>query len=212
MYANSQYSKFKLGVVPGIPSSRLSALLALQRVEEPEITITLCEVSDNELISGIREGRYDAGISFREATGSYLASQPLWSENMAVAVPLRCPLLNKAKLTVSELLEYPIFRWQAETCPSMDHRISTTLRGDHQNIQHVTSFEMMALWVAAGYGVGLSGEMRIARAHSWKIHMRPLSDGPYEIVTHLLRPTKHPDPVSERLEGRALKIAATGIA
>lgn len=211
MYATSQCSKFKLGVVPGIPSSRLSTLLALQRVEEPEITITLFEVSDDELISGIREGRYDAGISLRGVADPYLTSQPLWSENMAIAVPLRSPLLNKTKLTVGELLEYPVFRWQAEICPSMDHRISTTLCGRRQNIQHVTSFEMMVLWVAAGYGVGLSGQTRIVRAQSWKIHMRPLSDGPYEIVTYLLRPAKHPDPVSERLENRALKIVATGI-
>ena len=37
--------------------------------------------------------------------------------------------------------------------------------------------------------------------------MRPLDDGPYEIVAHLHRPQGQANPVSERFERRALQIA-----
>ncbi|MFO6231843.1 LysR substrate-binding domain-containing protein, partial [Pseudomonas aeruginosa] len=109
-------------------------------------------------------------------------SQPLWVENVAVAVPLGSPLVAQAKITLAELLDYPVFRWPAEACLLLDQRLSF-LPLSQQSIQHVTSFEMMALWVTAGYGVGLSAQSRIERAHAWGITMRPLSDGPYEIVT-----------------------------
>ena len=75
---------------------------------------------------------------------------------MAVAIPLRLPLLEQASLTIADHLQnYPIFRWEAETCSSLDRRLLARLPADPQNLQYVTSFEMMALWVSAGYGVGI---------------------------------------------------------
>jgi hypothetical protein len=52
---------FTLAIAPGVPSSRLSALLALQRAHEPGVAIAVREVSDQELVTGLHEGRYDAG-------------------------------------------------------------------------------------------------------------------------------------------------------
>lgn len=131
---------------------------------------------------------------------------------MAVAMPMRCPLLDQAKLTVAELLDYPIFRWQAETCPLLDQRLSSLMPANRPDIvQCVTSFEMLALWVAAGYGVGVSAQSRIGHAHGWGIGMRPLFGGPYEIVTHLQRLNGQANPVSDRFERRALQVAKAGV-
>lgn len=75
-------------------------------------------------------------------------------------------IVAQAKITLAELLDYPVFRWPAEACLLLDQRLSF-LPLSQQSIQHVTSFEMMALWVTAGYGVGLSAQSRIERAHAW---------------------------------------------
>ncbi len=139
--------------------------------------------------------------------GNRIQTQPLWIEHMAVAMPLRFPLLDQASLTIADLQDYPIFRWRAEACSSLDHRLLSRLPADQKNLQYVTSFEMMALWVSAGYGVGVSAQSRIKRAHGWGISMRPLDDGPYEIVTHLHRPQGQANSVAERFERRALQIA-----
>ena len=64
------------------------------------------------------------------------------------------PLLAQAKITLAELLDYPVFRWPTEACLLLDQRLSS-LPLSQQSIQHVTSFEMMALWVTAGYGGAL---------------------------------------------------------
>ena len=71
---------------------------------------------------------------------------------------------------------------------------------------------MMALWVAAGYGVGVSAQSRIARAHAWDLTMRPLSDGLYQVITYLLRPTEQFNAAAERFEHRALQVARDGAA
>ena len=53
------------------------------------------------------------------------------------------------------------------------------------SIQVVTSFEMMAMMVVAGLGVGISAHSRITQAQAWGICLRPLADGPYEVVALL---------------------------
>ncbi|MER0784393.1 substrate-binding domain-containing protein [Pseudomonas aeruginosa] len=211
--AASQFSHFRLAIAPGVPSPCLSTLLALQRAEEPDTNIAFFETSGDELVTGLHEGRYDAGISLRNVSAPSLKSQRLWSENMAVALPLRSPLLGQAKvMMIAELLNSPVFRWPAEICALLDQQLSSLLPASRQWVQHVTSFEMMALWVAAGYGVGLSAQSRIEHALGLGIIAHPLVNGPYEIVTYLLRPHAQINPVSERFERRALEVARTGIA
>lgn len=205
--ATSQFSHLRLAIAPGVPSSCVSSLLALQRAEEPEITIAFFETSSDDLVTGIDEGRYDAGMSLRAVSAPSLNSQPLWLENIAVAMPWRSPLLAQTKLTLAELLNYPVFRWPAESCSPLDQRLSSLPPLNQQSIQHVTSFEMLALWVGAGYGVGITAQSRIKRADAWGITARPLAEGPYEVVTHLQRPKGRANAVSERFERRAMQVA-----
>jgi len=203
-------SSIRLAIAPGVPSRQLSVLLALQREEEPEVAIVLSEVSSDVLIAGLREGRYDAGLALADATDASLRSQPLWREEMAVAMPLRYPLLNKVALTLDEVLDYPIFRWQAEICPLLEQQIAS-LPEKPCDIQYVTSFELMALWVAAGYGIGITTQSRIASTHAWGICIRPFVDAPYEVVTHLLPSSRETDPVYLRFARRAQQVAKTGV-
>jgi DNA-binding transcriptional LysR family regulator len=208
--ATSQSSHLKLAIAPGVPSSCFSTLLALQRAEEPNITIAFFETSSDDLVTGLDDGRYDAGMSLRNVSASSLKSQPLWIENIAVAMPLRSPLLAQTKLTIAELLDYPVFRWPAESCSLLDQRLSSLPPLSQQSIQHVTSFEMLALWVGAGYGVGLTAQSRIERADAWGITARPLAEGPYEVVTYLQRPNGRSNAVYERFERRAMQVARSG--
>ncbi|MFT3849535.1 MAG: LysR substrate-binding domain-containing protein [Propionivibrio sp.] len=208
--ATSHFPVFRLAIAPGVPSPHLSALLALQHAEEPEITITFHEVTSEDLVAGLHEGRYDAGLSLDSSTDAFLKTQALWTEGMAVAMPLRFPQLDQAMLTIADLRNYPVYRWQVEVCTLLDERLASLTPVDQENIQQVTSFEMMALWVAAGYGVGVSAQSRIEHGHGWGITVRPLADGPYEIVTYLQRPHGQASSVVERFERRALQVAGAG--
>lgn len=149
-------------------------------------------------------------MSFQGSSDPAFKTQRLWTETMTVAMSPRFHLLDRAKLTIADFQDYAIYRWQAEICPLLDERLASLMPGGQENIQRVTSFEMMALWVAAGYGIGVSAQARIERAHGWGITMRPLTDGPYEIVTYLQRPHADAESISERFERRALQVAGSG--
>jgi len=137
-----------------------------------------------------------------------LHSEPLWREEMAIAMPSRYPLLRHAKLTLDDVRDYPIFRWQAEPCPLLNRQMAEDKQSF--NIQYVPSFEMLALWVAAGYGIGITAQSRITRARAWEISMRPLlsdSDKPFEVVTHMLRRHKEPGAALVRFTRRAQQVS-----
>lgn len=61
--ATSQISSLKIAIALGVPPSHLSALLALQREEEPEVILSFFQVVNSDLASGLRDGRYDVGLS-----------------------------------------------------------------------------------------------------------------------------------------------------
>ncbi len=210
--ATSPPTCLRLAIAPGVPSPHLSALLTLQHAEDPDVRLKFFEVEDDALVRGLLEDRYDAGLSLRGQDDPSLKTQRLWAENMAIAMPPRFHLLDQAKLTIEGLQDYAVYRWKAEICPLLDERLASLMPVDQENIRQVTSFEMMALWVAAGYGVGVSAQSRIKHAHGWGISMRTLTDGPYDIVTYLQRPRARADSVSERFARRALQVAGVGAA
>jgi len=205
-------SSIRLAIAPGVPIRPLSDLLALQREEEPEVTIAVFEASGDALIAGLREGRYDIGLTLADVMDASLRSQPLWREALAIAMPSRYPLLRHARLTLDDVRHYyPIFRWQAEPCPLLHQRMAADETERLFKVQYVPSFDMLALWVAAGYGIGITAQSRLTHARAWEIAMRPLlsdAHAPYEVVTHLLsRQEAATNAAHARLHRRARQLA-----
>jgi len=65
----------------------------------------------------------------------------------------------------------------------------------------------MVMWVAAGYGIGITAQSRVAHARAWGLCMRPFANTPFEVVTHLLRLNGKPAMSCERFAHRALRVA-----
>lgn len=140
-----------------------------------------------------------------------LKTQALWTEKVAVALPPESRLIEHPTLCLADLQKYPIYRWQAEVCSLLDEQLAFLTPVGQERILQTTSFEMMALWVRAGYGVGVSAQSRIESARRWGIGMRLLTDSPYEIVVYLQRPHADSMSISERFEERALRVAAASL-
>ncbi len=70
-------------------------------------------------------------------------------------------------------------------------------------VDHAKSFELMAVLVAAGYGIGFAGKSRIDTARKLGIVMRPLAGSPNDLSTYLLRSHSMRSSSAERLIERA---------
>lgn len=208
--SSSHPSTLRLAIAAGAPSPQLAALLALQRAEEPETIVLVQEVASGDLARGFEDGSFDTGIALSAAaTIPDLNSQQLWVDELALAVPLRSPLLGYAKVSLEALLHYPMFRWCLQACDALSRQVDAVFEPEERPIQEIASFELMTVLVAAGYGVGIAPRSRIVQARGWGVAMRPLANGPYLISTQLLRPSHGSPPAVERFAERATTVAET---
>ena len=191
-------------------SPRLASLLALQRAEEPATIILPQEVAAGDLIRGLEDGTYDAGMVLAGTTTvSAMNAQPLWADELALAVPLRSPLLAYPEVPLDALLRYPLLQWCLRACDALSEQVAARFGPEMPPVREVTSFDLLAVLVAAGFAVGIAPRSHIARARGWGIAMRPLANGPYLIGTQLLRKSDGSARAVERFAERAVKVAAT---
>ena len=191
-------------------SPRLASLLALQRAEEPATLILPQEVAAGDMIRGLEEGTYDAGIALAGTMAvSAMNAQPLWADELALAVPLRSPLLAYPEVPLDALLRYPLLQWCLRACDALSKQVAARFGPEMHSVKEVTSFDLLAVLVAAGFAVGIAPRSHIARARGWGIAMRPLANGPYLIGTQLLRKSDGSARAVERFAERAVKVAAT---
>jgi len=208
--APDQTPILKLAVSADALSPRLASLLALQRVEEPATLILLQEVAAGDLVRGLDDGTYDAGIALVATTTAFtMNAQPLWADELALAVPLRSPLLAYPEVPLDALLRYPLLQWCLRACDALSQQVAARFGPETNSVREVTSFDLLAVLVAAGLAVGIAPRSHIARARGWGVAMRPLTNGPYLIGTQLLRKSDGSARAVERFAERAVKVAAT---
>lgn len=191
-------------------ASPLPRLLERQRAEEPETPIRLVQVMPEELAEAMKAGRFDAALTLSPPRENIFRSEPLWQDELAVALPLRSPLLAYASIPPEELVEYPVVMWCPAACEPINRQVHELLDGlrsmPFEIVQHVCSFGLMAALVAAGYGVGFSGRSRIASSRAMNIVMRPLVGLPRPLTTYIVCLDGPRSRRLDRFSGRAAAI------
>ena len=74
--ANGFHGQLRVALSDGITPSRLPALLALCRQEEPEVEIRFFEVSLSQQIKGLHDDLYDVGFAQSDEVGDGMGSTP----------------------------------------------------------------------------------------------------------------------------------------
>ncbi|MGD9730098.1 MAG: LysR substrate-binding domain-containing protein [Nitrospiraceae bacterium] len=212
MSVRTHQSPLKIAVSFGTLSPQLASLLSRQRAEEPQTPVLLREVSLVEQLRGLEDGRYDGGLALTSASGCSVKARPLWHDELALALPADSPLLAFDAIPLKELPRYPVVRWCAQACEPLSQLVDT-LFDKHPARLHtacVRTYELMAILVDAGYGIGLGARSHIVAFRSPKIVMRPLAGDPHELTTYLLCPIAEASAI-DRLAERAQAISRNGI-
>ena len=87
--SNGFHGRLRIALSDGVTPSRLPALLAQCREEDPEVEVRLCEVPLAQQIKGLHDDLYDAGFSMAEDPGDGIVVTPAWEDELMVAVPAR---------------------------------------------------------------------------------------------------------------------------
>ena len=109
----------------------------------------------------------------------------------------------------ASVIRYPLLQWCLRASDALSKQVAARFGPETNSVREVTSFDLLAVLVAAGFAVGIAPRSHIARARGWGVAMRPLANGPYLIGTQLLRKSDGSARAVERFAERAVKVAAT---
>lgn len=207
--ANGFHGQLRVALSDGITPSRLSALLAVCRQEEPEVEIRFFEVPLSQQIKGLHDDLYDVGFAQSREAGDGIVALPAWSDPLMVAVPARHPLLAHKRIPLDELLSYPLVLCDPQVCEGHAKHVDRVLRrADMEPLiaERVASCDLMMALVSAGFALGLAGAAHIVASREPGVVARPLASRVPPLTTYLLRPENFPSDVLTRFIKRVQAI------
>lgn len=193
--ANGFHGQLRIALSDGVTPSRLPALLARCREEDPEIEIRLVEMPLAQQIKGLHDDLYDAGFSMADEVGEGIIIEPAWEDELMVAVPARHPVLAQKRIPLEEVLRHPLVLGDPAVCEGHARQIDRILRKQDREpliVQHVATFDVMMTLVSAGLALGLAGAAHIASSREPGVVGRPLAGRPPRLTTYLLRRDAEP--------------------
>lgn len=188
--ANGFHGQLRVALSDGITPSRLPALLALCRQEEPEVEIRFFEVQLSQQIKGLHDDLYDVGFAQSDEVGDGIVAMPAWSDALMVAVPARHPLLAHKRIPLDELLRYPLVLCDPQVCEGHAKHVERILRRAEMEpliAERVATCDLMMALVSAGFALGLAGAAHIAASREPGVVARPLAARVPPLTTYLLR-------------------------
>lgn len=198
---NGFHGQLRIALSDGITPSRLPALLALCRQEEPEVELRFFEVPLSQQLKGLHDDLYDVGFAQSDEVGDGIVALPVWSDVLMVAVPARHPLLTYKRIPLDELLRYPLVLCDPQACEGHAKYVDRVLRRSDMEpliAERSASCDLMMALVSAGFALGLAGAAHIAASREQGIVARPLASTVPPLTTFLLRPESEPSDVLER--------------
>jgi DNA-binding transcriptional LysR family regulator len=207
--ANGFRGQLRIALSDGITPSRLPALLARCREEDPEVEIRLFEVPLNQQIKGLHDDLYDAGFSMADEVGDDIVVSPAWEDELMVAVPARHTVLAHKRIPMGEVLRYPLVLSDPAACEGHAKQVERFLRRHQQEpliAQRVATFDVMMTLVSAGLALGLAGSALIASSRESGVVARPLAGSPPMLTTYLLRRDAEPSEMLARFIERVASI------
>ncbi|MGE4438894.1 LysR family transcriptional regulator [Achromobacter sp.] len=199
--ANGFHGQLRIALSDGITPSRLPALLAQCREEDPEVEIRLFEVPLAQQIKGLQDDMYDAGFSMVEDAGDRIVVSPAWEDELMVAVPARHPVLAFKQVPLKEVLRYPLALGDPAVCEGHAQQVDRFLRKLDQEpliAQRVATFDVMMTLVSAGLALGLAGQAHISSSREPGVVARRLAGKPLMLTTYLLRRDAEPSEMLAR--------------
>ncbi|SFY03155.1 LysR family transcriptional regulator [Azotobacter vinelandii] len=207
--ANGFHGQLRIALSDGITPSRLPALLALCRQEEPEVEIRLTEVPLSQQIKGLHDDLYDVGFARADEVGDGIVAMPVWNDPLMVAVPARHDLLRYKRIPLEEVLRFPLVLCDPRACEGHARQVDRLLRRvDMEPLvaERVASCDLMMALVSAGFALGLTGAAHIKASREQGVVARPLAGCSPELTTYLLRLDAEPSETLARFIERVQAI------
>ncbi|QGM45117.1 LysR substrate-binding domain-containing protein [Methylocystis heyeri] len=166
MVGRGEMGMIRIGYMSAAMLGRLASILAMFRIEKPKVEVRLRQAQPRDQIAAVASGEIDVGLlSVSSAlTGAVpdepdLFIEPLWKEEMVLALPPGHRLVNQSCLSLHHLDGQTFLTLPRAPLPGAYEQLLHLRRGQGgskaTDIQEVEELPAGLALVAAGYGVGL---------------------------------------------------------
>jgi len=202
----------RIAISDALAQPRMTELFTLCRGEDPEVEIRLFEMPVTQLIRAVQQDEVDAGFTLFHEPGEGYTTEPLWHDEVAVAMPARHPLFGRKRVKLADAVQYPLILAHPELCQGGYAYVDAMLgklppeNGQPVIAEHVSGHEAMLMLIGAGYGVGFAIESQIAHFQRADVVVRPMETGLPPVTTYLMRGTTEPSDQLAKFIERARRI------
>ncbi len=169
----------RIGVADGLAQPKLSECLAGWQAMAPAVPLELSEMRAHELAAALCQEEVDVGFSFGVPEDERIAQDAAWSYPLIALLPLGHELAQEERLSLSELVRFPMIACHASYKPGVRRQIDGLVRqcGCTPLIAgEAGTFTGYVTRIAAGLGVGLADSGHVEALRRSDIVALPLVD------------------------------------
>ncbi|MBN9408190.1 LysR family transcriptional regulator [Variovorax sp.] len=202
----------RIAISDALAQPRMTELFTLCREEDPEVEIRLFEMPVTQLVRAVQQDEVDAGFTLFHEPGQGYTTEPLWHDEVAVAMPARHPLFGRKRVKLADAVQYPLILAHPELCQGGYAYVDAMLKQlppahlPPMIAEHVSGHESMLMLIGAGYGVGFAIESQMANFQRPDVVMRPMETGMPPVTTYLMRGATPPSEQVAKFIERARRI------
>jgi len=171
-----QRGRLAVAVMPSFASTQLPLVLREFKAKHPAINVTIHDIIAEDVVSMVRSGRVEIGVSFDPGESEDLLFEPLFTDKFVAALPIGHPLLKHKTLHWKSLADEPFIALQRpssirELVDSALEAQGMVLSIEFEANQLVTIGQM----VSTGLGVSAVPDLIVPQLRALGIESRPLT-------------------------------------
>jgi DNA-binding transcriptional LysR family regulator len=209
--AGGRRGELKLGYAPGPTQEFLRELLRKLRETDPELRIELRDLTTEEMMSGLRDGKLDAALAVKPQTEALrgIVFEKLREDPLRVVMAREHRLASRRSVAVGELAAEPFVIFSRKEYPEHLEGMREMLGGPSVQLRVAEECDSgMTLFAAIEAGQGISILSRaLEPAIGMRLRLIPLRPAPPPTVIGLAYVAKTAGPWAKRVLAAARLVA-----
>ena len=188
-----QRGKLTIAAMPSYASNCLPSILAEYSRRFANIRVTVQDVIMEEVISAVRYGRVELGITFKPDSLDGVDFEPLFKDRFIAILPAVHPLLSRTNLTFKDLLSDTLVALnRGSSSRDWTEQAIAKARVEPARIFDAFQLTTVGSMVAAGVGVAVVPALCAEQMQSLGAVCRPLQGPGIEREVGLFTRRRHP--------------------
>lgn len=184
--ASGGRGEIHIGYAPSPTARILPATLRAFQSRMPKVRVRLHDLSSEEMVSGLREGRVEVAVLVRPTRAMLrgLRFEELARDPICLAVPPRHPLAHRRSVTVAQIVREPLAVFSRKDYPDYHEMLEAVFAGSKLKPQiaeeHESGTSLIAA-VEAGAGVAVTSKA-LACSAGPRLKLIAISPAPSPVI------------------------------